>query len=184
MLKPAMSTRGRPSIPGLIALCACLCAVPAFAGVKTGNVLVDMFAWWNEAIKRDDGFTEDAFRRYFTDHAAIIVNDVVLVRGPGPMVEHFRRIQERTESVEIVLPFEEGFREGDKIFTYHLIRARENGVDRLSHVMGYAIVEDGKLALVNFVSHTEPEDSQAPSPAPAEPSTGANEPAGNEESSR
>jgi hypothetical protein len=115
-----------------------------------------MFAWWNEAIKNEDGFTREAFGRYFTDDARIIVNDVVLVQGLDPMAEHFRGIQQRTESVEIVLPFEEGFREGGKIFTYHLIRARENGVDRLSHVMGYAIVEDGKLALINFLSHSDP----------------------------
>lgn len=135
-------------------------AVPA--GDDANNVLVDMFAWWNEAIKTENGFTREAFRRYFTEDAEIIVNDVVLVHGLDAMVEHFRRIQQRTEAVEIVLPFEEGFREGDKIFTYHLIRAREGGMDRLSHVMGYALVEDGKLALVHFVSHTEPGDSTSP----------------------
>jgi hypothetical protein len=129
---------------------------PASADDGTNDVLVDMFAWWNEAIKNEDGFTREAFGRYFTDDARIIVNDVVLAQGLDPMAEHFRAIQQRTESVEIVLPFEEGFREGGKIFTYHLIRARENGVDRLSHVMGYAIVEDGKLALINFLSHSDP----------------------------
>ena len=128
----------------------------ASAGDDTNDVLVDMFAWWNEAIKNEDDFTREAFGRYFTDDARIIVNDIVLVRGLDAMAEHFRGIQQRTESVEIVLPFEEGFREGGKIFTYHLIRARENGVDRLSHVMGYAIVEDGKLALINFLSHSDP----------------------------
>jgi hypothetical protein len=129
---------------------------PASADDGTNDVLVDMFAWWNEAIKNEDDFTREAFGRYFTDDARIIVNDIVLVRGLDAMAEHFRGIQQRTESVEIVLPFEEGFREGGKIFTYHLIRARENGVDRLSHVMGYAIVEDGKLALINFLSHSDP----------------------------
>ncbi|MGH8168493.1 MAG: hypothetical protein ACREQ1_14730 [Woeseiaceae bacterium] len=133
-----------------------LAAPGAMADDDTNNVLVDMFAWWNDAIKNEDGFTREAFGRYFTEDARIIVNDVMLVQGLEPMAEHFRGIQQRTESVEIVLPFEEGFREGDRIFTYHLIRARENGVDRLSHVMGYAIVEDGKLALINFLSHSDP----------------------------
>jgi hypothetical protein len=140
----------------LFILAFMLATTAASADDGTNDVLVDMFAWWNEAIKNEDGFTREAFGRYFTDDARIIVNDVVLVQGLDPMAEHFRGIQQRTESVEIVLPFEEGFREGGKIFTYHLIRARENGVDRLSHVMGYAIVEDGKLALINFLSHSDP----------------------------
>jgi hypothetical protein len=140
----------------LFILAFMLATTPASADDGTNDVLVDMFAWWNEAIKNEDGFTREAFGRYFTDDARIIVNDVVLAQGLDPMAEHFRAIQQRTESVEIVLPFEEGFREGGKIFTYHLIRARENGVDRLSHVMGYAIVEDGKLALINFLSHSDP----------------------------
>ena len=140
----------------LFILAFMLATTAASADDGTNDVLVHMFAWWNEAIKNEDGFTREAFGRYFTDDARIIVNDVVLVQGLDAMADHFRGIQQRTESVEIVLPFEEEFREGSKIFTYHVIRAHENGVDRLSHVMGYAIVEDGKLALINFLSHSDP----------------------------
>jgi hypothetical protein len=149
--------------PGFVL--ACLFTLSAcMAGDRGNNVLVDMFAWWNEAIQTEGGFTREAFGRYFTEDAEIIVNDVVLVHGLDAMAEHFRGIQQRTEFVEIVLPFEEGFREGDKIFTHHLIRARENGMDRLSHVMGYAIVENGKLALVNFLSYSEPVEPGTTSP--------------------
>jgi hypothetical protein len=147
--------------PGFVL--ACLFSLSACAAVEhRDNVLVDMFAWWNGAIQTEGAFTREAFGRYFTEDAEIIVNDVVLVHGLDAMAEHFRGIQQRTDFVEIVLPFEEGFREGDKIFTYHLIRARENGMDRLSHVMGYAIVEEGKLALVNFLSYPEPVEPGAP----------------------
>lgn len=150
----------------LAATALLLCGASAAAGKETGNVLVDMFAWWNGAIKREDGFTKEGFARYFTDDAAIVVNNRLRVRGVEAMVEHFRRIQARTDAVEIVLPFEEGFREGDKIFTYHLIRAREDGKESLSHVMGYAVVEGGKLALVNFLSYAEPpEPPEAPEAA-------------------
>ena len=134
-------------------LSVCQIGSPLFAADNTDNILIQMFDWWNGAIKDEHGFTEEAFRRYFTEDAAIIVNDSERVRGIKPMVEHFKRIQESTESVEIVLPFEEGFESGNRIFTYHLIRARENGVDSLSHVMGYAIVDNGKISLVNFLSY-------------------------------
>lgn len=119
------------------------------------NVLVNMFAWWNAAIKTENGFTEEGFAKYFTRDAAIVINGKESVRGTGAMVEHFNRIQANTESVEIVLPFEEGFESGNRIFTYHLIHARENGVDSTSYLMGYAVIEEGKIALVNFISYDE-----------------------------
>ena len=132
-----------------------------FAGENNDNVLVRMFAWWNGAMKDPNGFTEEAFRRYYTEDAAIIINGSERVRGIKPMVEHFKRIQERTESVEIVLPFEEGFESGDRIFTYHLIHAREDGADRLSRVMGYAVIEDGKISLVDFLGYEQPTAEEA-----------------------
>ncbi len=126
---------------------------PVFAADNSDNVLVQMFTWWNSAIKDPNGFTEEAFRRYFTEDAAIVVNGKERVRGIKPLVKHFKNIQQKVESVEIVLPFEEGFESGNRIFTYHLERSRADGVDSLSHVMGYAVVENGKLAFVNFLSY-------------------------------
>ena len=74
------------------------------------------------------------------------------------MAEHFRNARERIESVEIVLPFEEEFESesGDHIFTYHLVHTRVDGADRLSHLMGYAAVEDGRISLINFVRYDQP----------------------------
>ena len=71
------------------------------------------------------------------------------------MVEHFRRVQKNTESVEIALPFEEGFASGDRLFTYHLIRARARAedADRFSLVMGYAVVEGGKISGITYNSY-------------------------------
>jgi ketosteroid isomerase-like protein len=116
------------------------------------NVLVQMFTWWNGAFKTKNSFTEENFARYFTKDAVIFINGQESVRGTGPIAEQFTNIQARKESVEIVLPFEESFESGNRIFTYHLKHARENGVDKTSHVMGYAVIEDGKIALANNVS--------------------------------
>ena len=44
------------------------------ADTDNASVLVRMFAWWNDAIKDPDGFTEEAFRLYYTEDAAIIIN--------------------------------------------------------------------------------------------------------------
>ncbi len=125
---------------------------------ERGNVLEQMFAWWNGAIRDPDGFTEEAFRRYYTEDAAIVINGAERVSGIKNLVEHFKKIQSRVETVEIVLPFEEGFESGNRIFTYHKIRSRAEGEDSLSHVMGYAIIEDGKIALVDFLSYEPPHE--------------------------
>ena len=136
----------------------CQLGTPVFADQGDANVLVRMFDWWNAAMKTPDGLTEEAFREYYTEDAAIIINGNELMRGIKPMVEHFKVVQARSESVEIVLPFEEEFEtaSGDRIFTYHLVRARANDADRLSHLMGYAAVEDGRISLINFVRYDQP----------------------------
>ena len=141
----------------------CQLATPVFADQGDANVLVRMFDWWNAAMKTPDGLTEQAFREYYTEDAAIIINGNELVRGIKPMVEHFRSARARIESVEIVLPFEEEFESesGDHIFTYHLVRTRADGADRLSHLMGYAAVDDGRISLINFVRYDQPAAADA-----------------------
>jgi len=128
----------------------------AVAADENDNVLVQMFAWWNGAIKDPGGFTEKAFRRYYTEDATIVINGAERVSGIKNLVEHFKKIQKRVETVEIVLPFEEGFESGDRIFTYHKLRSRADGEDSLSHVMGYAVIENGKIALVDFLNYEAP----------------------------
>ncbi len=119
-------------------ICTCQFANPVFAGDE--NVLEQMFAWFNQAIKDPNGFTEEAFRRYYTEDAAIVINSKERVRGIKPLVAHFKKIQQKVEMVEIILPFEEGFQSGNRIFTYHKERSRTKGVESRSEVMGYAIV--------------------------------------------
>ena len=138
-------------------LMLCLLINPAFAAAGDDNVLLRMFSWWNNAMATPDGFTEAGFRRYYTEDASIMINGKLRVRGIGNMVEHFRGIQQRTDFVEISLPFEEGFESGDRIFTYHLVRASENGTERTAQVMGYAIIDSGKISYIHFLSLPAPD---------------------------
>jgi hypothetical protein len=118
------------------------------------DVLVDMFVWWNAAYKQKDGFTEAAFSKYFTADAILRVNGSDRSKGLKDLASHFRDIQGRTEMVEIELPFIDEFTSpgGDKIFTHHIVKAREKGQDSRERVMGYAAIRDGKISLINFVS--------------------------------
>ena len=79
-------------------------------------------------------------------------------KGLEDLARHFRDIQSRTEMVVIELPFIDEFTSpsGDRIFTHHFVRARENGKDSRERVMGYATIKGGKIALINFVSVPDP----------------------------
>lgn len=148
----------------LIALVLVLATAPAFSSAEAPrrDELTAMFAWWNSAMRREDGFTREAFAPHFAEDAVIRVNNRELVRGLDEMVVHFRGIQSRTESVEIELPFAESFREGGKIFTHHRVHARENGKTRVTHIMGYVVVHRGRITLIDFVSHTDWQPSGVP----------------------
>ncbi len=142
-----------------IAAGACLLLVlltPVFAAAAAArhDVLVEMFVWWNAAYKRQGGFTEAAFSKYFTDDAILRVNGSDRSKGLKDLAAHFRDIQARTEMVEIELPFIDEFSSpgGDRIFTHHFVKAREKGQDSRERVMGYAAIRAGKISLINFVS--------------------------------
>jgi ketosteroid isomerase-like protein len=142
-----------------VALIALMCCAPAaYAGPTRSDVLVDMFKWWNQAFKTPGAFTEEAFRKYYTEDTVLIVNGAERVRGVANLARHFQKMQREADKVEIVLPFKESFASGDKIFTYHLIKAREakGGPDELWHTMGWAQVRDGRIALINFINYLEP----------------------------
>ncbi len=133
----------------------------SYAAAAHHDLLTDMFVWWNSAYKQPDGFTPAAFAKYFTPDAVLRVNGVERCKGLAQWAAHFRDIQAHTQLVEIELPFIDEFESpgGERIFTHHLVKARERGKDSVERVMGYAAIENGKIALINFVSVPEPAGS-------------------------
>jgi hypothetical protein len=119
-------------------------AQQTFSAPSKDDVVSRMFVWWNAAFKDPEGFTPQAFGRYFTNRA----------QGLTDLAARFRMIQKGVEAVEIKVPFVEAFSspDGSKIFTYHLEEAVEKGKSSHSMVMGYAEIRDGKIALINFLS--------------------------------
>jgi ketosteroid isomerase-like protein len=143
------------------ALALAVMLAPAAVGTAradTSDPLVAMFVWWNSAYKQKDGFTAQSFSRYFTADAVMRINGKDRCHGVADLAQHFRDIQAKTEMVVIDLPFIDEFSSpsGDRIFTHHFVRARENGQDSRERVMGYASIRDGKISLINFVSVADP----------------------------
>jgi hypothetical protein len=150
-------------VAGLAALmlAVCLSATPVSAAepiraqpAAAPDPLVAMFVWWNEAYQHKDGFTAESFGHYFTKDAVMRINGLDRCKGLEDLASHFRDIQARTEAVVVELPFLDEFTSpgGERIFTHHFVRAREQGKDSRERVMGYATIRDGKIALLNFVS--------------------------------
>ena len=118
------------------------------------NILEQMFSWWNGIINTEQELKAEDFARFFTKDAAIVLNGNEGVRGVNNMPEYFEKIRARSEYIEIVFPFKEQFQTDNKIFTYHTIRSTSNGVEQVSHNMGYAIIKNGKIAYVSLARFT------------------------------
>jgi hypothetical protein len=153
-----LSRTGGMLLPAVI-LFGCLGAGPGLAAGTDGpDPLVAMFVWWNAAYRQPEGFTAQAFGRYFTPDAVMRINGKDRCAGLEDLARHFRKIQADTEMVVIDLPFIDEFSspDGQRIFTHHFVRAREHGKDSHERVMGYAAIRDGKISLINFVSVPDP----------------------------
>lgn len=110
-----------------------------------------MFKWWNGAFKVKGSFTPEAFRQYFTEDAKLILDGHVAINNVQEWSEHFQKIQADVDEVEIVLPFMEEFQQGNKIYTYHIIRARDDGKPSCEIAAGHAILRGGKIASLALV---------------------------------
>lgn len=141
-----------------IAMLALAGGAEKVARAQTPDPLVAMFVWWNHAYTQKDGFTAEAFSRYFTPDAVMWINGKQRCAGVEDLAKHFRDIQARTEMVVIDLPFLDEFSSasGDRIFTHHFVRAREHGKESRERVMGFAAIKDGKISLIKFVSLPDP----------------------------
>lgn len=129
-------------------------AEATFSAPTKDDLVARMFVWWNAAFKDPEGFTPEAFGRYFTEDAVMRINGTNRAQGLTDLAARFRMIQKAVDAVEIKVPFVEAFSspDGSKIFTYHLEEAVEKGKPSHSMVMGYVEVRGGKIALVNFMS--------------------------------
>jgi len=136
----------------LLAVVAALTmATPVHAVAPSSDTLSQMFLWWNAAFKRTDGFTPEAFRKYFTDDATLTLEGKTVIHGIPEWVDHFRKIQASGREVEIVVPFKDVFQKGDRIFTYHVIRSRGPGKVTCALAAGDAVLRDGKIASIMLV---------------------------------
>lgn len=113
--------------------------------------LSEMFTWWNQAMKTPGAFTEQAFAKYFTADAALVIDGKDVMRTPAGWAQRFQAIHAATDAVEIVVPFRYSFQKDDQIYTYHIIRSRAAGKVECMLAAGHADLKDGKISHVTLV---------------------------------
>jgi hypothetical protein len=140
----------------LVAALACtpFAATPAAAPVPSSDTLSKFFVWWNTTFKVPGGYTAEAFGRWFTPDATLVLEGREVIRGLDGWAAHFQKIQAGGGDVEIVVPFKQVFRSGNKIYTYHVIRSRRDGKVACSLAAGHAELRDGKIATIVLVRST------------------------------
>jgi hypothetical protein len=136
--------------------CAVTGAAPAAAATPPGelDVLQRFFQWWNATYKVPGGYTAEAFGRWFTPDATLVLEGKEVIRGVDGWAKHFQRIQAGGGDVEIVVPFKTAFQSGNYIYTYHVIRSRRDGNVACSLAAGHAELRDGKIATIVLVRST------------------------------
>jgi len=83
--------------------------------------------------------------------------------GIKSLTKRFNKIKETYYAIEVIFPFKEEFAPGNKIFTYYFNRGRKLKDDPeggFTHVMGYVVITNGKIALVNFLHCDGKENAQ------------------------
>ncbi|WP_157219953.1 nuclear transport factor 2 family protein [Flavisphingomonas formosensis] len=116
------------------------------------NLIEEMFAWWNEAMRTPELLTAENFARFYTADGRLIVNGNLRATGPAALASHYAAIAARCEEVAMVLPVEEGFATADRAFVHCRTHVVAEGKQAAEEAMAYAVVEDGRIALLRVVS--------------------------------
>jgi len=115
------------------------------------NVIVSMFHWWNEAIRNPDGFTPEAFARFYTEDAQLIVNGNLRATGHVALAAHYRRVQEIAPTAQMELPVAEEFTAPGRAFVHVFEHVAEGDGETRRECMAYAVVEEGRMKLLRVV---------------------------------
>ena len=111
-----------------------------------------MFEWWNEVIGDASRLVRSEFSKFFTDDAVMVINREVRATGIDEIVERFLSVHHKVDYVEICLPVEKVFSDGDNVFTSHVIKSRADDEYSEEYVTGYAELKSNKISLIKFVS--------------------------------
>lgn len=116
------------------------------------NVIVEMFKWWNEAFKDPNGFTAEAFARFYTEDGALYANSNFRARGPQALADHYSRIQANYPRLAMKLPVDAEFSTDTHAFVHCWeLMWDDKGEATKRECMAYATLVDGKMSELRVV---------------------------------
>ncbi len=139
------------AVLGLCAAASTSCNVALAAPEPSADTLSRFFVWWNDTFKVPGGYTAKGFSQWFTPDATLVLEGKEIIRGVDGWATHFQKIQAGGGDVEIVVPFKRVFQQGDRIYTYHVIRSRRDGKVACSLAAGHAELRGGKISTIVLV---------------------------------
>jgi ketosteroid isomerase-like protein len=120
------------------------------------NAIVQMFTWWNGAFRAADGFTPEAFARFYTDDGALIVNGNLRGRGPAALAAHYKRLQEAFDIIQMELPVIDEFNCGNRAFVHCVTVATKGGSTHREEAMATATLQNGRIAVLQVLGRPLP----------------------------
>jgi hypothetical protein len=119
------------------------------------NPVIAMFAWWNEAYEAD-GFTPEAFGRFFAPELAFIVNGASRGGTLAELAASFQRIRASTVSVRLCLPVIETFGTEDKVFVHYRVEAADSSGAMAEEAFAYAHLDGGLIRRMTVMNRVLP----------------------------
>ncbi|GHB05579.1 hypothetical protein GCM10009069_29990 [Algimonas arctica] len=109
----------------------------------------------NKVYASEQDFTEEGFSQFLPDDILFIVNGKESEHGIAAVTERYNKLKARKAHLEVILPFQEEVRVGNKVFTYYLNHGwmdSEKPELIVTHVAGYIELNRNKINLLNFIS--------------------------------
>lgn len=116
------------------------------------NLIVRMFDAWNAMMRGDEALTAENFARFYTPDARLIVNGALRSADLPAMAAHYRAIQARCRSVQMVLPVERQFATDAYAFVHCRTHVVTDAGEQAEEAMAYAQIDNDRISLLRVIS--------------------------------
>lgn len=120
---------------------------------ENDNIIIRMFEWWNTAMSNASLLTADGFSSFYVPDARLVVNGQTRCTNLQEMAVHYRAIHDRCDEVRMLLPVLARFNTETNAFVFCRTFARVGQEESAEMAMAYADVVDGRMKLLEVISH-------------------------------
>lgn len=121
------------------------------------KVVLNTFQWFNKISKAPHPhFTQQEVGLYFTEDADMITNNKHICHGVLEHYEHFLALNAHYQSLQVDMSGLKAQVVGDRVYLdYALHGIKHQGQKEIIYVMGYMVIQDGKINRFKEIIHHE-----------------------------